>query len=673
MAAEVLELLSRRRARRGDRGRVPLAGARGDRSSSTCSAPTGSRSRLTGARPCSARRSADALLALARCALLDEGQATAGDLLEYLRAPGLLDHADDVDRLEAEVRREGLRTATEARARARLRVARDRCAASRRGSRGGAARKRPAAAGRPAPHGRARSSTPTRSSTPARSGRSRGRWPSSTISAGSGSTGAELIELLETLEVSGGPRSRGRCGARHRAAGDPGPALPRRVRVRPQESEFPLAAAPEPFLSDELRRELADVQRSAAAPAGGRARPRALPVLHERVPGDRAGHPQLPELGRGGQPRAALAVHRRRADLLVEDWPDRRRRRLLADVVWPADAGADRPRARPHPCGRVGAARRRGPVADRIAVGGGARPRPPPPDPVRGRARDVRRLPGQVARRARAPARARSSPIPMRSRAGATCTRCSSRCSSGSATRSRRESLPRALELLDEVLAERSHDDRYRPRRGRARGLDADRGRRPAPLPRTRGARRLRAGRRTDSSCGSGSRRTRTRCRRSCSARTRRGVRMRGIIDRVDANDGGPATAGPPRSSVTTRAAPGAPSRTAPGGPPTASSRSRCTCSPCASCSGSSPWPASTSRSAAATCARAGCSWHGDGARWLAGRPTTRATREELDELLDDARSGRSSSPRGCAAGSSSPCPATCSRDGCSYPGICRA
>ena len=45
---------------------------------------------------------------------------------------------------------------------------------------------------------------------------------------------------------------------------------------------------------------------------------------------------------------------------------------------------------------------------------------------------------------------------------------------------------------------------------------------------------------------------------------------------------------------------------------------------------------------------------------------------EELEELLDDARDARSRSPRGCAAAARA-CPATCSRDGCRYPGICRA
>jgi hypothetical protein len=46
---------------------------------------------------------------------------------------------------------------------------------------------------------------------------------------------------------------------------------------------------------------------------------------------------------------------------------------------------------------------------------------------------------------------------------------------------------------------------------------------------------------------------------------------------------------------------------------------------------------------------------------------------EELDELLDDARERALSLAARLRAGSLEPCPATCSRDGCRYPGICRA
>jgi hypothetical protein len=46
---------------------------------------------------------------------------------------------------------------------------------------------------------------------------------------------------------------------------------------------------------------------------------------------------------------------------------------------------------------------------------------------------------------------------------------------------------------------------------------------------------------------------------------------------------------------------------------------------------------------------------------------------EELQELLDDARDRALVLAAKLRAGSLEPCPATCSRDGCSYPGICRA
>jgi ATP-dependent helicase/DNAse subunit B len=54
------------------------------------------------------------LVALARCALCDD--ASADDLLTYLRTPGLLQRPELADRLEARVRREGARDAEAARA-----------------------------------------------------------------------------------------------------------------------------------------------------------------------------------------------------------------------------------------------------------------------------------------------------------------------------------------------------------------------------------------------------------------------------------------------------------------------------------------------------------------------------------------------------------------------------
>ena len=54
--------------------------------------------------------------ALARCALLGQ-EASAADLLDVLRAPGRLERLELADALEAEVRREALSTAAQARAR----------------------------------------------------------------------------------------------------------------------------------------------------------------------------------------------------------------------------------------------------------------------------------------------------------------------------------------------------------------------------------------------------------------------------------------------------------------------------------------------------------------------------------------------------------------------------
>src|SRR5437763_899571 len=51
------------------------------------------------------------LVALARCALLGGGEASAQDLLDYLRTPGLLERPELADGLELRIRRQGLSTA----------------------------------------------------------------------------------------------------------------------------------------------------------------------------------------------------------------------------------------------------------------------------------------------------------------------------------------------------------------------------------------------------------------------------------------------------------------------------------------------------------------------------------------------------------------------------------
>jgi ATP-dependent helicase/DNAse subunit B len=297
-----------------------------------------------------------ALLALARCALLEAGRATAEDLLAYLRWDGGgwgsgPERADMIDRLEADLRRRGVRTLAQARARLgggtggreseypelaeidALRTAED----------PGAELARHARRLLAAPH---RGQAPVLDAAQEIDARAVGTLSSALAEledlepAHPRASGAELIELLETLELSSPPPAP--AGAVLLA--DPLSIRARRFRAvlvcGLQESEFPLAAAaaPEPFLSDELRREL-------AACAGLRLRPREDALARERylfyTSVSRAtervvlSYRSSDEDGNLALPSPFIADV---AEVLVEGWPERRRRRMLADVVWPADA-----------------------------------------------------------------------------------------------------------------------------------------------------------------------------------------------------------------------------------------------------------------------------------------------------------------------------------------------
>ena len=278
------------------------------------------------------------LLALARCALLDDGPGRVGDLLEYLRSPASPESPETVDRLESDVRRKSLKTMAAARARLgselpeidALHVAED-----------------PAA--ELAAQARRLLATPYEGRAPvlgtdeeldahALGALTRALSELEELApADPKPTAAELIELLETLEVP------------ERALPSPNAVLvtdPLAIRARRfravlvcglTEGEFPLAAAPEPFLSDELRREL-------AACSGLRLRPREDALGRERyllyTSVSRAtervmlAYRSSDEDGNLALPSPFLADV---AELLDEEWPDRRRRRMLADVVWSAD------------------------------------------------------------------------------------------------------------------------------------------------------------------------------------------------------------------------------------------------------------------------------------------------------------------------------------------------
>jgi ATP-dependent helicase/DNAse subunit B len=275
------------------------------------------------------------LLGLARCALLDERRTSSQDLLDYLRSPGLPERTEVIDALEAELRQEGLTTVAQARSRLAW-------ACGEIDSLSSAADP----AGELARHARRLFAAPYRGAAPmlepteeldARALVTLLGALSEVEELGQAVTGVELIELLEALVVPSG------------AAAAPGAVLlaePLQIRARRfravfvgglVEGEFPSPARPEPFLSDEHRFEL-------AACSGLRLRARDDALARERylfyASVSRAteqvvlSYRSSDEEGNVALPSPFIADV---AELLVESWPERRRRRLLADVVWAAD------------------------------------------------------------------------------------------------------------------------------------------------------------------------------------------------------------------------------------------------------------------------------------------------------------------------------------------------
>jgi ATP-dependent helicase/DNAse subunit B len=300
------------------------------------------------------------LLGAARCALAPEGEARAADLLAYLRTPGRLDTPEIADGLDADVRREGLRTAAQARerlgwelpeldelaragdpARALCRLARWLFAAPHRGA-------APALSEAEALDAQALRALVVAVEELAEIEPTHPAHPASPHPV---TAGAELVALLEQLTVPGWAGSGSGDGADAVLLAEPLEVRARRFRAvfvcGLQEGEFPRPSSPEPFLSDERRFEL--------AVAGGlrlRAREDALPAERylfyaalsratERV---FLAYRSSDEEGNLALPSPFIADV---AELLSTDWPARRRRRLLADVVWDAErAPTERERAR---------------------------------------------------------------------------------------------------------------------------------------------------------------------------------------------------------------------------------------------------------------------------------------------------------------------------------------
>ncbi len=282
------------------------------------------------------------LLAMARSALLGEDEATAADLVAYIRTPGVLP-SSRADELEAVVRKEGLRTAAEARERSGLRFGE--LDALRTSPRPGRELERQA---------RRLLALPARGEAAlldegrlldAKAVAVLSRSLSELEELDEQLSGRELMDLLERLEVPGGT-----------GAGSDGVLIAEPLQIRAQrfravfvcglqEGSFPSPGAPEPFLSDERRRELAEA-------SGLRLRPREDALARERYlfysclsratervvlswrSSDEEGNIELPS------PFVADV-----AELLDPGWSERRRRRLLADVVWPPEQ-APTPRER---------------------------------------------------------------------------------------------------------------------------------------------------------------------------------------------------------------------------------------------------------------------------------------------------------------------------------------
>jgi RecB family exonuclease len=276
------------------------------------------------------------LIGAARCALLPEHRASAGDLLAYLRTPGLLTTPEVADALDADVRRGALRTAGQARAVLGWELAElDELAASPNPARQLCRLARQLFA---APYRGLAPALSEAQELDARALRTVVTTVDELSELALTPSGEELIELLAGVAVAPARAAGGASGAVLLA--EPLEVRARRFRVvficGLQEGEFPLPSRPEPFLSDERRREL-------AAASGLRLRPREDSLAAERYlfysAVSRAtervvlAYRSSDEEGNLALPSPFIADV---AELMIPEWPARRRRRLLADVVWDA-------------------------------------------------------------------------------------------------------------------------------------------------------------------------------------------------------------------------------------------------------------------------------------------------------------------------------------------------
>ena len=283
-----------------------------------------------------------ALLALARCALLPAPQRTVADLIAYLRHPGLVEAADVLDRLEAELRRNGTQRVSGAVTREpALRPALDTLEELR--------REREPAAVLP-DHVRRLLASPYRGTARLLSAAEQldARAATAVLNAlaeleqldeARPLPATELIELLEGLLVP----AHGPAPADVVLIAEPLSIRARRFRqvfvTGLCEGEFPAAqtVSRDPFLGDERRRELALASGLALPPAGDPLdRERYLLYACVSRATERVTF-SYRSSDEDGNVVIASPFLEDIAELFGAGWRERRRRRLLADVVWSVD------------------------------------------------------------------------------------------------------------------------------------------------------------------------------------------------------------------------------------------------------------------------------------------------------------------------------------------------
>ncbi|MGH2868434.1 MAG: PD-(D/E)XK nuclease family protein, partial [Solirubrobacteraceae bacterium] len=286
-----------------------------------------------------------AVLGAARCALLDEHEARAEDLLAYLRATGVLARPEVADALEAGLARDGLASAAAARERLGWSLRElDQLAAA---ADPGAVLCRLARRLQAAPHRACASTLDEVEALDAHALAALVAALDELAELGSPPAGSELLELLQELAVAGERTG----GPDDVVLAEPLGIRARRFRIvfvcGLQEGEFPLAARPEPFLSDERRRELAaasGLRLALAEDSLDRERYLLYATVSRATERVLVSYRSSDEEGNLALPSPFLDDLR---EMFDEGWFDKRERRLLADVVWaPGAAPTERERRR---------------------------------------------------------------------------------------------------------------------------------------------------------------------------------------------------------------------------------------------------------------------------------------------------------------------------------------